>query len=209
LKKRPDFFTFLAFEEIRAGGYKGVHKPDAVFPGLAARCFYTVVRFPFVRRYRLNNMEIVFALCGIDIWIAGIFFFRALMVGFQSAGAAFHLGKAHYRVLWYCYHSFLKWTIRGEIAPPGIFTLPTLFCVFATIAITGFFSSICPHPASTVFYFRAAKSHALSRLRGSLPLFLFVPDEILLMACIRFNTPLWFWYPNIESDGNSVATVGC
>jgi hypothetical protein len=45
-------------------------------------------------------MEVVFAFCCVDIRVACVFLFRALMMGFKRAGAAFMLGEAHYRVLW-------------------------------------------------------------------------------------------------------------
>jgi hypothetical protein len=52
-------------------------------------------------------MEIVFAAGGVDVGIAGVFLFGSLMVGFQSAKAAFLLGEAHDGVLRNGVHSFL------------------------------------------------------------------------------------------------------
>ena len=100
-KKRLDFLPLFTLKELRAGSDQRVNEADAVFSGPTACRLDPSVRFPLIGFYWLNDMEIVSAALGVYVGIAGVFFFGALMVGFQSAGAAFLLGKAHDRVLRY------------------------------------------------------------------------------------------------------------
>jgi len=101
LKESFDFCPLLSPKEAGTGGNQRVHKSHAVFAGLASRRFYPPVRFTFVRRDRLDDVEVAGAMGGVDVGIAGVFVLCTLVVSLQSAGAALLLGKPQDCVLGY------------------------------------------------------------------------------------------------------------
>ena len=93
LKEGFDLGPLLSFEEAGAGGDERVHKSHAVFAGLAARRRYAVVALPPVGRYRLDDVEVAAAPCGVNLRVTGVFFLCPLMVSLQSAEAALLFGE--------------------------------------------------------------------------------------------------------------------
>lgn len=75
--------SLLPFEKLRAGGDEGVHKPGAVLAGAASRRRYPAVNLLSVPPLRLDDVEVVFAFRCVNIGVAGVLFFCALMVCFQ------------------------------------------------------------------------------------------------------------------------------
>lgn len=100
MEERPDFLPFFAFKKIGAGGYQSIYEADAVLADFATCRCYPSVRFLLIGHNGLYDVEIVFAFRDVDIGVAGIFFFGALMVCLQSARAAFLFGEAHDCILW-------------------------------------------------------------------------------------------------------------
>jgi len=101
LEKLFDFLPFLPFEEVWTCRDERINKTNAVFARFALRRLYPSVRFLFVRRYRLDDVKIVFAFRGINVGITGVFFFGTLVVSLQRARAAFHLLEPHDGILCY------------------------------------------------------------------------------------------------------------
>lgn len=85
-EKGFNFLPLPAPKELRAGGDEGVHKHGAVLAGTASCRRDTVVNLLPVFVRGLDNVEIVPAAAGINVGIAGVLFFGALMVGFQRPG---------------------------------------------------------------------------------------------------------------------------
>ena len=73
----------LAPEKLRAGGYQRVHKPGAVLACPAPGLFNAALNEVVIASLRLNDMEIVLALCCVNIRVAGILFFLPFVMGFQ------------------------------------------------------------------------------------------------------------------------------
>lgn len=79
---------FLPFEELRAGGDERIHKPGTVLAGAASRRCNPAVNLLAVPSIRLDDVEVVFAFFRINVGIAGVLFFCALMVCFQRPGGS-------------------------------------------------------------------------------------------------------------------------
>ena len=73
----------LALEKLRAGGYEGIYKSGAVLAGAASGLFNAVLDKMEIPALRLDDMEIVLALCRVNIRVAGILFFLPFVMGFQ------------------------------------------------------------------------------------------------------------------------------
>ena len=73
----------LALEKLRAGGYEGIDKPGAVLACPAPSLFNAALNEMVITALRLDDMEIVLALCRVNVRVAGILFFLPFVVGFQ------------------------------------------------------------------------------------------------------------------------------
>ena len=73
----------LALEKLRAGGYQRIDKPGAVLACPATCLFNTALNEMVITALRLDDMEIVLALCRVNIRVAGILFFLPFVMGFQ------------------------------------------------------------------------------------------------------------------------------
>ena len=78
----------ISFEEVRAGSDKRIYKSGTVLAGTAARRLDPTVNFVSVVACGLDDVEIIFTFVGIDIGIADVFFFGALVMGFQRPGGS-------------------------------------------------------------------------------------------------------------------------
>ena len=86
LEVGPNILHLPALEELGAGGDEGVYEAGAVFAGAAPRHRDPAVYFLPVAASGLDDVEVVLASAGVDVGIAGVFFFGALMVGLQPTG---------------------------------------------------------------------------------------------------------------------------
>ena len=73
----------LALEKLRAGGYQRIDKPGAVLACPAPGLFNAALNEVVIASLRLNDMEIVLALCCVNFRVAGILFFLPFVMGFQ------------------------------------------------------------------------------------------------------------------------------
>lgn len=73
-------------EKLWAGGYQRVHEYGAVLPCAAPRRLDPAVDLPPVLLGGLDNVKVVPAPAGVNVGIAGILLFGALVVGFQRPG---------------------------------------------------------------------------------------------------------------------------
>ena len=72
-------------DKFRAGGDKRLHHPHAVLADTAVGGSYHAVGFFPVPALRLHQMEVVAAPVRVDIRVAGVLLFGALVVGFDGA----------------------------------------------------------------------------------------------------------------------------
>ena len=84
-KVRPDLPVGLILEKLRAGGDKHLHHPHAVLADTAVGGGYHAVGFFPVPALRLHQMKVVAAPVRVDIRVAGVLLFGALVVGFNGA----------------------------------------------------------------------------------------------------------------------------
>ena len=99
-KVAPDFGQLLAIEELRRGGEQNLHHPDAVRPGAAAGSLDLTLSLCPVTLGRLDQVEVVLAAGAVNIRVAGILFFGALIVGLNVGYLRpLVLGEAHDGVL--------------------------------------------------------------------------------------------------------------
>ena len=84
-KVRPDLPVGLVLEKLWAGGDKCLHHPHTVLADTAVSRRYHAVSFFPVPALRLHQMEVVAAPARVDIWVAGVLLFGALVVGFDGA----------------------------------------------------------------------------------------------------------------------------
>ena len=97
----PDFGQLLALKELRGGGKQDFHQPDAVLPGAAAGNANLPLSLGPVPLGRLNQVEVVLAAGEVNIGVAGVFFFSALVMGLDVGDLRpLVLGEAHDGVLW-------------------------------------------------------------------------------------------------------------
>jgi len=73
----------LALEKLRAGGYQRIGKPGAVLACSTPCLFNASLNEMIVSALRLDDMEIVLALCRVNIRVAGVLFFLPFVMGFQ------------------------------------------------------------------------------------------------------------------------------
>ena len=85
LEKRLYLLWGFLLEKLRAGGDQRVHKPGAVLTGAAASLFNAVLDKVVVPALRLDDVEVVFAPAGVNIWVAGILLFLPFVMGFQRS----------------------------------------------------------------------------------------------------------------------------
>ena len=99
-KVAPDFGQLLVFEDFRCGGEQNLHHPDAVRPGAAAGNADLPLGLSPVTLGRLDQVEVVLAAGAVNIRVAGILFFGALIVGLNARYLRpLVLGEAHDGVL--------------------------------------------------------------------------------------------------------------
>ena len=96
----PDLRQLLILKEVRRGSEQHLHHPDAVLPGAAARRLDLAFRLGPVTLGRLNEVEVLLAAGEVNVGVAGVFLFPALVVGLD-VGDLWPLvfGKAHNGVL--------------------------------------------------------------------------------------------------------------
>ena len=101
LFRSPDFGQLLALEEFRCGGEQDFHQPDTVLPGAAASGTDLPLGLGPVTLGRLDQVKVVLAAGKVNIWVAGILLFSALVMGLD-VGDLWPLvfGEAHDGVLW-------------------------------------------------------------------------------------------------------------
>ena len=75
-----------AREKLRAGGNEGVHKHGAVLPCPAPRRLDPAVDLPPVLLFGPDDVKVVPAPAGVNVRVAGVLLFGALVVGFQRPG---------------------------------------------------------------------------------------------------------------------------
>ena len=103
LKKLPDFGQLLALEKIRRGGEHHFHHLDAVRSGAAAGGLDLTLGLCPIPAGWLDEVKIVLAAGKVDVGVAGVFFFPALVMGLDVRDlGAFVLGEAHDGVVWLC-----------------------------------------------------------------------------------------------------------
>ena len=83
LEKRLYLLWGFPLEKLRAGGYQRIDKPGAVFPCPTPGLFNPALNEVVIASLRLDDMEVVFALCRVNVGIAGILFLLPFVVGFQ------------------------------------------------------------------------------------------------------------------------------
>ena len=99
-KVAPDFGQFLAFEELRCGGEHYFHHPDAVRSGAAAGSLNLILGLRPIPAGWLDQVEVVLATGAVNIRVAGVLFFGALIMGLDVGYfRPLVLGKAHDGVL--------------------------------------------------------------------------------------------------------------
>ena len=101
LKKLPDFGQLLALEELRRSGEQDFHHPNAVLPGAASSGADLALCLSPVTLGWFNQVKVVLAAGEVNIGVAGVFFFSALVMGFDVGDLRpLVLGEAHDGVLW-------------------------------------------------------------------------------------------------------------
>ena len=75
----------LLLEKLRAGGNQRIHKPGAVPAGAAACLFNAFLNEVVVSARPIDDVEIVLAPAGINVWIAGVLFLLPFVIGFQRS----------------------------------------------------------------------------------------------------------------------------
>ena len=99
-KIAPDFGQLLAFEELRCGGEHYFHHSDAVRPGAAAGNADLPLGLSPVTLGRLDQVEVVLATGAVNIGVAGVLFFSALIMSLDVGYLRpLVLGEAHDGVL--------------------------------------------------------------------------------------------------------------
>ena len=83
LEKRLYLLWGFPLEKLRAGGDERIDKPGTVFPCPAPGLFNAVLNEMVVPALRLDDMEVVFALCRVNVGVAGVFVFLSFVMGFQ------------------------------------------------------------------------------------------------------------------------------
>lgn len=83
LEKRLYLLWGFPLEKLRAGGYQRIDKPGAVLAGAAPRLFNAALNEVVIASLRLDDMEVVLALSGVNVGVAGILFFLPFVMGFQ------------------------------------------------------------------------------------------------------------------------------
>ena len=102
-KERFDLGTILSLKELRRSGEQDLHHPDAVLPGSAASGADLALSLSSVFARWLDEVEVVFAAGLVNVGVAGVFFFSALVVGLDICDlGAFVLGEAHDGVVRLC-----------------------------------------------------------------------------------------------------------
>ena len=111
----------LALEKLRAGGYQRIDKPGAVLACPAPGLFNAALNEVIVSALRLDNMEIVLALCRVNIRVTGVLFFLSFVVGFQRpCRVALVLFKSQNWVMRQSLSDLLLRTVRGRFSGRGV-----------------------------------------------------------------------------------------
>ena len=101
LKILPDFRQLLALEELRCGGEHRFHHSDAVRPGTAADGLDLTLGLRSILAGWLDEVKVVLAAGEVNIRVAGVHFFGALIVGLDVGYLRpLVLGEAHDGILW-------------------------------------------------------------------------------------------------------------
>ena len=100
LKIGFDFVLFLPLEELRAGRHESLHHAHAVRPRAAARLRNLLFGLRAIFALRRHQMEVEVTATLINVWIAGVILFCALIVRLNVGNLrSFVLGKAENRKL--------------------------------------------------------------------------------------------------------------